>query len=103
MQTKDVENMTRFTHLGMGATLLGNRISHVFNMKGPSCVVDTACSSSFYALHMACSALENGECDAAVVAGVNLIQTPEVHVGTSLGGVLSPTSKCQTFDSSADG
>ncbi|KAB8208925.1 hypothetical protein BDV34DRAFT_189747 [Aspergillus parasiticus] len=103
MQTKDVENMTRFTHLGMGATLLGNRISHVFNMKGPSCVVDTACSSSFYALHMACSALENGECDAAVVAGVNLIQTPEVHVGTSLGGVLSPASKCQTFDSSADG
>ncbi|GAB1190958.1 hypothetical protein APSETT444_000126 [Aspergillus pseudonomiae] len=103
MQTKDVENMTRFTHLGMGPTLLGNRISHVFNMKGPSCVVDTACSSSFYALHMACSALENGECDAAVVAGVNLIQTPEVHVGTSLGGVLSPASKCQTFDSSADG
>lgn len=52
---------------------------------------------------MACTALENGECDGAVVAGANLIQSPEQHLGTMKAGVLSPTSTCHTFDSSADG
>ncbi|PYI07025.1 putative polyketide synthase [Aspergillus sclerotiicarbonarius CBS 121057] len=103
MQTKDPESMTRYTQAGMGSTILANRISHVFNLKGPSCVVDTACSSSLYALHLACSALQNGECESAVVAGVNLIQSPDVLVGMSQAGVLSPTSVCHTFDAAADG
>lgn len=68
-----------------------------------SLVLDTACSSSLYCLHVACTALENGECDAAVVAGANLIQSPEQHLGTMKAGVLSGTSTCHTFDSSADG
>ena len=52
---------------------------------------------------MACVALENGECDAAIVAGANLIQSPEQHIGTMQAGVLSPTSACHSFDASADG
>lgn len=103
LQTKDPESMTRYTQPGMGSTILANRISHVFNLKGPSCVVDTACSSSLYALHLACSALQSGECDSAVVAGVNLIQSPDVLVAMSQAGVLSPTSVCHTFDAAADG
>ncbi|KAL2846718.1 thiolase-like protein [Aspergillus pseudodeflectus] len=103
LQTKDPERLTRYSALGLGAALLSNRISHIFNLKGPSCVVDTACSSSLYALHMACVALQNGECDSAVVAGVNLIQSPELHIAISQAGLLSPSSTCHTFDSSADG
>ncbi|KAL4912325.1 hypothetical protein BDW62DRAFT_24860 [Aspergillus aurantiobrunneus] len=103
LQTKDPESLSRYSHLGLGATLLGNRISHVFNLKGPSCVIDTACSSSLYALHAACVALQNGECESAIVAGVNLIQSPELHVAISQAGLLSPSSTCQTFDSAADG
>lgn len=52
---------------------------------------------------MACVALENGECDGAVVAGANLIQSPEQHMGTMKAGVLSKTSTCHPFDISADG
>ena len=52
---------------------------------------------------MACAALENGECEGAVVAGANLIQSPEQHLGTMKAGVLSGTSACHTFDASADG
>ena len=48
-------------------------------------------------------ALQGGECDAAIVAGANLITAPEQHLGTMKGGVLSPTSTCHTFDASADG
>ncbi|KAI2464934.1 putative polyketide synthase [Annulohypoxylon bovei var. microspora] len=103
MQTKDVESLNRYSQIGMGTTILANRISHVFNLKGPSCVLDTACSSSLYALHSACSALLADECDSAVVAGVNLIQAPELHVAISQAGVISPSSTCHTFDASADG
>jgi acyl transferase domain-containing protein len=52
---------------------------------------------------MACVALENRECEAAIVAGANLIQSPEQHIGTNKAGVLSKTSTCHSFDSSADG
>lgn len=102
-QAKDIESLTRYTQTGLGTTLLANRISHIFNLKGPSSVIDTACSSSLYALHAASSALLAGEIDAAVVAGVNIIQSPEMHVCISQAGVLSPTSTCHTFDASADG
>lgn len=68
-----------------------------------SFVLDTACSSSLYCLHAACAALDRGECDAAIVAGANLIQSAEQHIATMKAGVLSATSACHTFDISADG
>jgi acyl transferase domain-containing protein len=88
---------------GVDPGILSNRISHVFNLKGPSIVVNTACSSSVYALHNASNALRNNECAAAVVAGVNLVLAVDQHMNTAKLGVLSPTSTCHTFDASADG
>jgi len=87
----------------MGTTIIGNRISHVFNLKGPSFTLDTACSSSLYTLHLACAALDAGECESALVAGANLILSPEIHLGAVKAGILSNTSTCHSFDSSADG
>ncbi|XP_014550227.1 hypothetical protein COCVIDRAFT_31971 [Bipolaris victoriae FI3] len=88
---------------GVDPGILSNRISHVFNLRGPSIVVNTACSSSVYALHNASNALRNGECVAAIVAGVNLVLAVDQHMNTAKLGVLSPTSTCHTFDESADG
>jgi acyl transferase domain-containing protein len=65
--------------------------------------LDTACSSTIYALHHAINAIQAGDCDGAIVAGANLITSPEQHLGTAKGGFLSPTSACHTFDTSADG
>ena len=103
MQCKDPEYFHRYSSTGMGTAILANRISHVFNLLGPSLVLDTACSSSLYCLHMACTALLANECDAAVVAGANLIQSPEMHLAIVKSGVISSTSTCHTFDSSANG
>lgn len=103
MQTKDAESFSRYSATGMGNTILASRVSHIFNLKGPSFVVDTACSSSLYCLHLACAALKAKECESAIVAGANLILTPESHLGAVKAGILSPTSTCHTFDSSADG
>ena len=68
-----------------------------------SLVLDTACSSSLYCLHVACAALDKYKCDTAIVAGANLIQSAEQHIATMKTGVLSATSTCHTFDTSADG
>ncbi|MEU8242623.1 amino acid adenylation domain-containing protein [Actinoplanes missouriensis] len=68
---------------------LPNRLSHAFGWRGPSLSVDTACSSSLTALHLAAAALRAGECDSAVVAGVNLV-THRRHIGLLAGiGLLA--------------
>ena len=88
---------------GVDPGIISNRISHVFNLNGPSIVCNTACSSSVYALHNACNALRNHKAEGAIVGGVNLIITVDQHMNTAKLGVLSPTSTCHTFDVSADG
>ncbi|KAK6356052.1 hypothetical protein TWF718_000426 [Orbilia javanica] len=102
-QLRDIDGLHRYGMSGMGVTMLANRISYVFNLNGPSMVIDTACSSSLYCLHLACTALQTGECDGAVVAGTNLIRSIEGQVAAMRTGVLSKTSTCHTFDASADG
>ena len=103
MQTKDPDLIHRYTATGIGPPLLANRLSYVFNLRGPSFTADTACSSSLYALHSACNALKLGECNGAIVAGANLIQSPDVSIAVEKAGLLSPSGNCNTFSSSADG
>lgn len=103
MQYRDTEYSGSYSVTGGGLTILSNRINYVFNLKGPSMTLDTACSSSMYALHLACSAIQTGDCSAAIVAGSNLILTPECQLFSSTLGAVSPTSRCHTFDAAADG
>ncbi|KAI1802995.1 putative polyketide synthase [Daldinia bambusicola] len=103
MQMRDPDELRRYHATGNGLTMLANRISHVFNLHGPSLTLDTACSSSIYCLHLAVTALKAGECDGAIVAASNLILTPGPHIAAMKAGMLSPTSTCHTFDISADG
>lgn len=61
-----------------------NRISHFFDLRGPSFTVDTACSSSLVALHLACQSLRNGESSVAIAAGVHLNMMPEFWISFSM-------------------
>ncbi|KAK2596504.1 hypothetical protein N8I77_013391 [Diaporthe amygdali] len=103
MSFKEASFRHSLTATGVDPGIISNRISHVFNLNGPSIMVNTACSSSVYALHNACNALRNSECEGAIVGGVNLIITVDQHMNTAKLGVLSPTSTCHTFDEEADG
>ncbi|NGM24068.1 SDR family NAD(P)-dependent oxidoreductase [Roseomonas stagni] len=89
--------------VGNSLSILANRISYVFDLRGPSLTVDTACSSSLVALHQAAVALERGEVEMAVVAGVNILSSPAPFVGFSRAGMLSPTGRCRPFSAAADG
>src|SRR5262249_54349481 len=57
-------------------SILSTRISHLFDLRGPSELVDTACSSSTVAMHRAIRAIATGECDAAIAGGVNVLLDP---------------------------
>lgn len=84
-------------------TLLSNRISHVFDFRGPSVSMDTACSASLVALHYACQGLLNGDCSLAVTGGANVILRPEFFIALSKAKFLAPDGRCKTFDARADG
>ncbi|KAI0763960.1 ketoacyl-synt-domain-containing protein [Trametes elegans] len=82
---------------------LSGRLSYAFGFCGPSIVFDTACSSSIVAIHQACRSLANGDCNAALAGGVNVITSPDMYLGLSRGHFLSATGQCRPWDASADG
>ncbi|MGF3026773.1 SDR family NAD(P)-dependent oxidoreductase [Methylobacterium aquaticum] len=88
---------------GNTLSILSNRISYIFDLKGPSFTLDTACSSSLVALDAAVAAIASGRIDTAVVAGVNLLVSPFNFVSFSNASMLSRTGLCQAFSASADG
>jgi acyl transferase domain-containing protein/NADPH:quinone reductase-like Zn-dependent oxidoreductase/acyl carrier protein len=93
------------SHTAVSATLgmLSNRLSYIYDLRGPSITSDTACSSSLVALHLAVQALRNGECDTALACGVNVMFRPAYMVAMSKGGFLSPDGRCKSFDARGDG
>ncbi|WP_208614430.1 beta-ketoacyl synthase N-terminal-like domain-containing protein, partial [Streptomyces yokosukanensis] len=82
---------------------MANRASYHFDWHGPSMAVDTACSASLTALHLACQSLRTGECDRAVVSGVNLITHPRQYQLLCGMEMLSRTGQCRPFGAGADG
>jgi 3-oxoacyl-(acyl-carrier-protein) synthase/acyl carrier protein len=83
--------------------MIACRISHEFNLFGPSLTIDTACSSSLVAIHLACVALQNRECDLAMAGGVNLNLTPSIFRFMEKAQVISASGRCIPFSADSDG
>lgn len=82
---------------------IANRVSYFMNFNGPSIAVDTACSASLTAIHLACDAIQRGECAAALVGGVNLDVHQCKQEITVAGGLLSEEGLCRAFGRGASG
>lgn len=92
-----------YTFTGAMLSSAAGRLSYVFGLQGPCMAIDTACSSSLVAVQQAMLQLRANTCDAALVAGVNLILRAEGHASFSRMEALSPSGRCRSFDESADG
>ncbi|MDE1974497.1 MAG: type I polyketide synthase, partial [Hyphomicrobiales bacterium] len=88
---------------GNALAILANRISYIYDLRGPSVTVDTACSSSLVALHQAVEALRGGRIDTAIVGGINIIGSAAEFISFSQAQMLSPTGLCRAFSADADG
>ncbi|MBZ4320501.1 type I polyketide synthase [Streptomyces huiliensis] len=103
LQMMHPEAVNAYTMSGGASSIAANRLSHFFDLRGPSMVVDTACSSSLVALDRACRTLADGTSAAALCAGVNVLLSPYHFVGFSQAAMLSPTGRCAAFSAAADG
>jgi phthiocerol/phenolphthiocerol synthesis type-I polyketide synthase C len=92
-----------YSNTGGAFSIAANRISYIFDFHGPSVAMDTACSSSLVCVHHACQSLLNGECSMALAGGVHLMSPIRLWQGFSKASMLSPTSRCRSFDAAGDG
>ena len=101
--TPGMTSFNAYSGLGNANSIAANRLSYVYDLRGPSMAVDTACSSSLTAFHLGAQAILNGECDQAIVGGVNAMLSPGPTITLSQFGMMAPDGRCKTFDASADG
>ena len=96
------EGITGSENLGAQRAMFANRISEVFDLRGPSMSIDTTCSSGLTALVSACEAIERGEIDLAVVGASSVLLDSSVTDAYSRLGMLS-SGDCLPFCKGADG
>ncbi|PAY00811.1 beta-ketoacyl synthase [Pseudoalteromonas sp. HM-SA03] len=101
-QDNDITSLLALTN-GNEKDALATRISYELDLTGPAVTVQTACSTSLVAVHMACRALQNYECDAALAGGVWLNLLDEQGYLAPAGGSLSTSGKLSAFGEHADG
>lgn len=98
---------------------MASRMSYLLGITGPSFHVDTACSSSLTAMHLALQAINNGECEGAIVGGCQINARyvfPRAHTVFALtlhslldwevyqdAGILAPDNSCKPFSEDANG
>ncbi|MGE2716644.1 beta-ketoacyl synthase N-terminal-like domain-containing protein, partial [Mycolicibacterium litorale] len=103
LAASDLSQVDAWSGTGGALSIIANRVSYVFDLRGPSVTVDTACSSSLVAVHLACQSLRSGDSDVALAAGVNLLLSPAVTRSFDSAQAMSPTGRCHAFDAAADG
>lgn len=100
---RDPEAGSPYFGAGSSDSIVSNRISYIFGLKGASMTVDTACSSSLVALDLAVKALQRGETSLSIVGGVNAILDARMYISACATKALSKKGRCASFDAGSDG
>ncbi|WP_370331363.1 acyltransferase domain-containing protein [Mycolicibacterium hippocampi] len=103
LASMDLAQVNAYSGTGGALSVISNRVSYYFDLRGPSVTVDTACSSSLVAVHLACQSLRTGDSDLALAAGVNVLLSPAVTRSFDEAEAMSQSGRCHAFDARADG
>ncbi|KAJ6153516.1 hypothetical protein N7470_006475 [Penicillium chermesinum] len=100
---RDPENLPASFITGNGGAMLSNRISHFYNLTGPSMTIDTGCSSSAVAIHQGCRNLQAGESDLSLVGASSVLLNPDMFIAMSNLNVLNAEGRCYSWDHRSNG
>lgn len=85
---------------------LANSLSYLLDLKGPSETLNTFCTSAYVAIHRAANSIAMGECDIALIVGVNLIDQEAFNSTAQAGqykGLLDGDNQMRSFSHQAKG
>ncbi|SFD21717.1 amino acid adenylation domain-containing protein [Chitinophaga sp. CF118] len=95
----DDADLDRLRHDSHMAYLIPNKISFQLNLKGPSEMINTYCTSVYVALHRALQSIRLGECEQAIIGGVNVVSEKDYKGNAIIGlsDLLSPDELTRSF------
>lgn len=103
LMNEDRRRGNAYTNTGGALSIAANRISYVFDLRGPSIAIDTACSSGLTAFDFAVRSMRQGSCEVAIVGAANALFKPEPFAGFCGATMLSPAGQCRAFDADGQG
>lgn len=94
---------TNFWLLAHVRCLLANRISYLFDFKGPSYTIDNSWTNGLESLRQAYNDIREGRVNSALVGVSNLLLNPKLNHLFDGMNRLSPDGKTRSFDQDANG
>ncbi|WP_406850726.1 beta-ketoacyl synthase N-terminal-like domain-containing protein [Candidatus Arsenophonus nilaparvatae] len=82
---------------------VATKVAYYLGLRGPALTVQTGCSSSLVAVHQACNALNMGDAEMMVVAGVNIDPDAVQGYKWAPGHIFSKQGSTNPFSDTADG
>ncbi|CAM3294409.1 type I polyketide synthase [Kibdelosporangium persicum] len=95
--------LTEDSFPGVLGNVIAGRIANRLDLGGANYTVDAACASSLAALDVACKELKAGTSDMVLCGAVDLHNSAHDYLMFASVQALSPSGRCATFDSAADG
>lgn len=80
MHVREPELMPASFLVGNYTAMFANRISHLYDLQGPSFPIDTGCSAGLVALDQGCQSIRSGVSDMSIVGASNLILNQDMFV-----------------------